>query len=207
MPTSLSNKAAGCALAVICLAGPPDAQAQAGAAPGAPNTAGTFASSAVEKPTYVVIPMEITVNRPVAEVWKRVGGYCAISEWLPVALPPCTITAGPDNEVGAVRSVGREIMVAKTQYSYTYTQPVVAGRPYNLYHGTLEARAMSPTTTKLLYTLILDNSILPDDAAREKDKASRTGLFTKALENMKTLAEGGTVPPPPARGSGAGPAR
>jgi hypothetical protein len=206
MRTSLCIKAAGWALAVTCLAGSANAQAPAGAAQGAPGTAGTFASSAVEKPTYVVIPMEIMVNRPVAEVWKRVGGYCVISEWIPISLPPCTITAGTDNEVGAVRSVGREIMVAKTQYSYTYTQPVVAGRPYNLYHGTLEARAMTPTTTKLLYTLILDNSMLPDDAAREKDKASRTGLFTKALENMKTLAEGGTVPPPPARGGGAPPA-
>jgi hypothetical protein len=42
--------------------------------------------------------------------------------------------------------------------------------------------------------------MLADDAAREKDKAQRTMLFTRALENMKILAEGGTLPPPPARG-------
>jgi hypothetical protein len=94
--------------------------------------------------------------------------------------------------------VGAEILVGKSQYSYTYAQPVRAGVPYNVYHGTLEARAMSPTTTKLIYTLFLDQSMLPDDAAREKDTANRRAVFTRALNNMKILAEGGTLPPPPA---------
>jgi hypothetical protein len=150
----------------------------------------------VEKPTYVTIGLETTVNKPVADVWRRIGGYCTIGEWLQIAAG-CKILSGTDNEVGAVRSVANEVLVGKTQYSYTYTQTVRAGRPYNLYHGTIEARAASPTTTKLLYTLIYDNSMLPDDAAREKDKASRTAVFTRALSNMKTLAEGGTLPPAP----------
>ena len=150
----------------------------------------------VEKPNYVTIALETTVNKPVADVWKRIGGYCTISEWLQIAAG-CKIVSGTDNEVGAVRSVAGEVLVGKTQYSYTYTQTVRAGRPYNLYHGTIEARAASPTTTKLLYTLIYDNSMLPDDAARDKDKASRAAVFTRALSNMKTLAEGGTLPPPP----------
>jgi hypothetical protein len=150
----------------------------------------------VEKPTYVTIALETTVNKPVADVWKRIGGYCTISEWLQIAAG-CKILSGTDNEVGAVRSVAGEVLVGKTQYSYTYTQTVRAGRPYNLYHGTIEARAASPTTTKLLYTLIYDNSMMPDDAAREKDKASRSAVFSRALSNMKTLAEGGTLPPPP----------
>jgi hypothetical protein len=150
----------------------------------------------VEKPNYVTIALETTVNKSVADVWKRIGGYCTIGEWLQIA-SGCKILSGTDNEVGAVRSVAGEVLVGKTQYSYTYTQTVRAGRPYNLYHGTIEARAVSPTTTKLLYTLIYDNSMLPDDAAREKDKASRAAVFTRALSNMKTLAEGGTLPPPP----------
>lgn len=150
----------------------------------------------VEKPNYVTIALETTVNKPVADVWKRIGGYCTISEWLQIAAG-CKILSGTDNEVGAVRSVGGEVLVGKTQYSYTYTQTVRAGRPYNLYHGTIEARPVTPTTTKLIYTLIYDNSMLQDDAAREKDKASRTAVFTRALSNMKTLAEGGTLPPPP----------
>ena len=154
---------------------------------------------AVPNPNYVSIPMEVMVNRPAAEVWKRVGKYCDIGEWFQI---PCTITSGKNDEVGTVRSIGNEILVGKTELSYTYTQPVREGRPYSLYHGTLEARPVTATTSKLIYTLILDNSLLADDAARDRDKAQRTTQFTQALENMKILAEGGTLPPAPARGGG-----
>jgi len=176
------------ALVMAGLIAAANAQAQA--------TAQGDSTIVVEKPNYVTIALETTVNKPVADVWKRIGGYCAISEWLQIAAG-CKILSGTDNEVGTVRSVGGEVLVGKTEYSYTYTQTVRAGRPYNLYHGTIEARTVTPTTTKLIYTLIYDNSMLPDDAAREKDKASRTAVFTRALSNMKTLAEGGTLPPPP----------
>lgn len=175
----------GCALAIGCIARGASAQAPPPAPLAIPNA------------TYVSIPLEITVNRPAAEVWKRVGKYCDIGEWLQV---PCTITSGKDGEFGTVRSIGNEVLVGKTELSYTYTQPVREGRPYNLYHGTLEARPLTATTSKLVYTLVFDNSLLADDAARERDKAQRTAQFTRALENMKTLAEGGTLPPPPARG-------
>ena len=119
------------------------AQAPAPAAPAAPPAQGAAAAAA---PTYVSIPLEITVNRPAAEVWKRVGKFCDIGEWLQM---PCTITSGKDGEFGAVRSVGNEVLVGKTELSYTYTQPVGNGRPYNLYHGTLEARPLTATTSKL----------------------------------------------------------
>src|SRR5687767_7125704 len=183
------------ALGVAGLAG---AQAPAPPAQGAPTAP---VSVAVANPTYTSIVLETTVNRPAAEVWKRVGKYCDIGEWLRI---PCTITSGKDGEVGAVRSVVNEVLVGKTELSYTYTQPVREGRPYNLYHGTLEARPLTPTTSKLVYTLVYDNSMLPDDAARERDRAQRAAQFTRALENMKILAEGGTLPPPPPRGGGRG---
>jgi hypothetical protein len=151
----------------------------------------------VPNPTYLSIPLEIAVNRPAAEVWKRVGKYCDIGEWLRIN---CTITSGTDGEFGAVRSVAGEILVGKTDLSYTYTQAVREGRPYNLYHGTLEARPVTATTSKLVYTLVFDNSMLADDAARERDKQQKITTFTRALENMKILAEGGTLPPAPPRG-------
>src|SRR4051812_31106827 len=166
-------------------------RAQAGAAQ-APATGGT----AVEKPTYTSIPLEIAVNKPAAEVWKRIGKFCDIGEWLRI---PCTITAGTDGEFGAVRSVANEILVGKTELSYTYTQPVREGRPFDAYHGTLEARPVTATTSKIVYTLFFDNSMLADDAARERNLAQRKTTFMQALENMKILAEGGTLPPAPPR--------
>ena len=146
----------------------------------------------VASPTYTFIPMEIDVDRRAAEVWQRIGGYCDIGEWFGIA---CTITSGTEDEFGAVRSVANEVLVGKTELSYTYTQTPREGRPYNLYHGTLEARPVTATTSKLVYTVLYDNSMLADDAAREADRARRLASFTRALENMKILAEGSTLPP------------
>lgn len=166
------------------------AQAPAAAAPPAsPN-----ANIVVENPTYISIPLEIAIDRPAAEVWKRIGKYCDIAEWLQIP-SGCKMLSGVEGEIGSVRSVANEVLVGKTEFSYTYTQTVRAGRPYNLYHGTLEVRPVTPTTSRLYYTLIYDNSMLPDDAAREKDKASRTAIFTRAIQNIKTLAEGGKLTP------------
>jgi hypothetical protein len=187
-----------CLLAILCFTGAAAAQTPA---PNAQPASPADSAIVVAKPTYASITMEITVNRPAAEVWQRVGKFCDIGEWLRI---PCTITYGKDGEFGAVRSVASEVLVGKTELSYTYTQPVRAGRPYNLYHGTLEARPLTVSTSKLVYTLMFDNSMLADDAARERDKAQRTTQFTQALQNMKILAEGGTLPPAPPRGGGRG---
>ena len=156
---------------------------------------------AVANPTYTSIPMEIDVNRSAADVWKRIGKFCDIGEWLQIPAG-CKILSGKDGEFGAVRSVANEILVGKTELSYTYTQPVRNDRPYNMYHGTLEARPVTATTSKIVYTLFFDNSMLADDAARQADVERRRTQFMRAMQNMKTLAEGGTLPPPPTRGRG-----
>ena len=84
-------------------------------------------------------------------------------------------------------------------HSYTYTQPVYEGRPYNLYHGTLEARPLSAKTSRIVYTLVYDNSRIPgDDAAKAAEIQRRRTAFERGVANMKILAEGGTLPPPPA---------
>jgi len=194
MSNRFGNTVAACAAASLVLLSA--AGAQTPAQQPAPAPAG---GPAVAAPTYTSIPLEIAVNKPAAEVWKRIGKFCDIGEWLQI---PCTITSGKDGEFGAVRSVANEILVGKTELSYTYTQPVRNDRPYNMYHGTLEARPVTATTSKIVYTLFFDNSMLADDAAREADKQRRITQFTRAIQNMKTLAEGGTLPPPPQRGRG-----
>ncbi|MGE3489273.1 MAG: SRPBCC family protein [Vicinamibacterales bacterium] len=182
------------AFGVVALAGVPLAVHAQAAVAVAGQPATPAASIVVENPTYITIPLEIAVERPAAEVWKRIGKYCDIAEWLQIAAG-CKMLSGVEGEVGSVRSIANEVLVGKTELSYTYTQTVRAGRPYNLYHGTLEARPVTDKTSKIVYTLMYDNSMLPNDAAREKDKASRTATFQRALANMKTLAEGGKLAP------------
>jgi hypothetical protein len=144
----------------------------------------------VPNPHYESIQLEIAVNKSAVEAWKTVGKFCP--EWA----ANCTITSGKDGELGAVRTLGGgEVLVARTALSYTYTMPVRAGVPYNLYHGTVEARAVTPTTSKIVYMLVFDNSMLPDDAARRADIDRRTMMFTGVLQNIKALVETGKLPP------------
>jgi hypothetical protein len=152
---------------------------------------GTLACAgiAAAETQYTTIKMETDVAKPAKEVWAKVGGYCDIAKWLMV---DCTITSG-DGGMGTVRVLagGRvtEILVAKTDLAYGYTQPVKEGQFYNLYHGFLEAKPTGAKTTKLIYTLMLDESDKADKAARDADVAQRRMRFEGALKAMKELAE------------------
>lgn len=146
-------------------------------------------------PTYVVIPMQVEINAPAAKVWAQIGRYCGIGELGSAGFPNCKIISGTDGEYGAIRNVGSEVLVGKTKYSYTYAQPLRASGFYSLYHGTIEARPVTSTTCTLYWTLVYDNSNLRDDAAKAKDVANRRTRFTAMMQNVKILAEGGTLAP------------
>ena len=79
-----------------------------------------------------------------------------------------------------------EIMVAQTELSYGYTQPAQEGAFYNLYHGFMEAKHVSATSSKLFYTLVLDVSNLDDQAAKDADIARRRATFERALGSFVT---------------------
>ena len=150
---------------------------------------GAAGSVLAQEPEYTTIELEIDIDRPAEEVWARVGGYCDIAQWLNV---DCEITSG-DGGMGTVRVLagGRvvEILVAETNLSYGYTQPAVEGQFYNLYHGFMEARPVSDTSSRMLYTLVYDISDKADQAEKDADVARRRGMFETALQNMKALAE------------------
>jgi hypothetical protein len=149
-----------------------------------------LAAPAFAEPEYVRIEMEIDVAKAAEEVWAAVGGYCDIGEWINI---DCEITTG-DGGMGTVRALagGRilEILVAQTDLSYGYAQPAVAGQFYDLYHGFMEAKPISATTSKIVYTLVYDISDKPDQAAKDADIERRRGMFETALANMKRIAEG-----------------
>jgi hypothetical protein len=149
------------------------------------------ATAPAPKPEYATIRMEIDVAKSAAETWAKVGKYCDIAEWFKQL--DCKITSG-DGGIGTVRVLagGRvaEILVAKTDLSYGYTQPAVPGRFYDLYHGFLEAKPVTATTSKLIYTLMLDVSDKPDQAAKDADLARRRTQFEGGLKTMKGIAEG-----------------
>lgn len=147
--------------------------------------AGLMLAASASAADFVTIPLETTVNAPADVAWKKISGYCDIGAWFKTT---CAITSGKDGEVGAVRLIaGRvsELLVAKTAWSYTYSQPK---SPID-YHGTLEIRPVDKKTSKLFYTLIYDAAALPDPSKKDADVANRTKQFTGLLATIKGVAE------------------
>ena len=139
---------------------------------------------------YAVVKLDTTVNAPIDKVWAKVGGYCAIQDWLK-QLAPCVLTG--DGGVGSVRKLGAqgitEVMVAQTRYSYTYAQPTNPGLGI-LYHGTLSAEPIDKAHTKLMYTVVWDDEPDGTQDKKDADRKRRADGFTAALANMKALVEG-----------------
>lgn len=151
----------------------------------------------IPNPHYVAVTESIEVDAPVAKVWARVGGFCDITEWMnSPEWEDCKYLQG-DGGPGSVRSIVNEVLVGATQYSYTYAQAPRKDAPYPLPHGTLAAEALTPATTRLSYTMLRDDSMLADDADRQKDIAARHARCAEWLKNMKLLAKGGKLPPKP----------
>lgn len=138
---------------------------------------------------YATVKLNTSVDAPIDVVWKKVGGYCDITKWLP-QLKTCTYTSG-NGDLGTVRRLADridELLVAQGKYFYVYAQPIPPGRDI-MYHGKLEAVADGKKKTTLVYELVWDQAPLADDAAKKKDIDGRTAAFTGALAAMKKLAE------------------
>jgi hypothetical protein len=137
------------------------------------------------------ILLEKVVDRTPDQTWARIGGYCAIAQWLKVT---CVVTQGNQVSVGTNRRLNGktdEIMVAQTPYSYTYAQQASDIQPQSpiFYHGTLAVEPLDRgKKTKIVYTLFYD--IGPLDAEKKAaDRAARTKRFSEALDTMKAMAE------------------
>ncbi len=147
----------------------------------------TLCSLAMAQADYHRLEFEIDIDRPAAEVWSKVGDYCDISDWLGVT---CEITQG-DGGLGTVRVLNGTIvepLVGQTELSYGYTQPPVEGVPYNLYHGFMEARPVTDSTSKMIYRVMWDRSN-EDETTFQANVERRTNLFTGGLEKIKEIAE------------------
>ncbi|HEY0435786.1 MAG TPA: SRPBCC family protein [Phenylobacterium sp.] len=145
----------------------------------------TLTAGAARAADFVTVPLETTINAPADKAWPKINGYCQIGAWFKTT---CTVAGG--DGVGSVRTIaGRvvELMVAKTAWSYTYSQPK---SPID-YHGTVEIQPIDKKTSKLLYTLVYDADALPkhEPEDKAKDKENRTKQFTGLVATMKAAAE------------------
>jgi hypothetical protein len=148
----------------------------------------TGAAASAQGADFVTIRLQVPVARPADAVWAKVGGYCAISEWLKLS---CDYGSGT-GDVGTVRRLRdrtvEEAMVAQTAHSYTYLQTVGSMVPF-AYHGTLAVEPAGKGASVLHYTLFYDQGAMASDTVRASEKARMSTRFQTALETMKSLAE------------------
>ncbi|MGH6828915.1 MAG: SRPBCC family protein [Rhizomicrobium sp.] len=134
---------------------------------------------------YTTFTLSTIVNASPERAWSRIGGFCAIHDWLGTS---CEMTG--NGNVGSTRKLDNgqvtELMVAKTPFSYTYIQPL---NPGNLYHGTLQVTPDGRGQSKISYTFLYDQEPLGSDDAKAKVRQQRTDRFNAALAKMKTIAE------------------
>lgn len=141
-------------------------------------------AGAAQAAEFVTISQETVVDAPPEVAWKKVGGWCDIGAWLKTT---CVITSGGE-EMGSVRRIADridELMVAKTAWSYSYSQPK---SPID-YHGTVEIRPEGQGRSKLIYTLVYDAEPLNTPEAKAADRERRAKMFAGVLQTMKGIAE------------------
>ncbi|NOW47477.1 hypothetical protein FHW96_003657 [Novosphingobium sp. SG751A] len=148
------------------------------------------APAMAETPAYQTIHLEQEVARPAAQVWARIGKFCDIGEWLHA---PCRLVAGKDGEVGAVRDLnnGRviEVIVGRTDLSYTYAMPDGMVEGQSFYHGNLAVVPLSKSTSRIVYSILYVDKGAGDEAGRNERREKRVQRFGEALKTMKALSE------------------
>jgi len=138
---------------------------------------------------WTTLTLTASINKPADIAWERIGGndWCAIAKYLDVK--GCTINSGK-GELGSVRTIATatgsvvENVVARTAHSYTYAQPFTP----IFYHGTLAVEPVDARHSKLVYTLIWNQTAVGDAAAQAAAREGRKTRFQAAVDKMAAAA-------------------
>jgi hypothetical protein len=139
---------------------------------------------------WVILTLTANTSKPAAVTWDRIGGHdwCGILRFLD-RLKGCTINSGK-GEVGSVRTVmvgttaTVEIAVARTPLSYTYAQPYTP----IFYHGTMGVEPVDATHSRIVYTLMWNQTPVGDAKAQADAREARQKSFQAAVDKMAAAA-------------------
>ena len=150
---------------------------------------GSAAAQTPQPADWTTLTMTANLNKPADVAWERVGGndWCGIAKYLDVK--GCTINSGK-GELGSVRTIATatgsvvENVVARTAHSYTYAQPFTP----IFYHGTMAVEPVDTTHSRLVYTLIWNQTAVGDAAAQAAARDGRKTRFQAAVDKMASAA-------------------
>jgi hypothetical protein len=139
---------------------------------------------------WTILTLTADTNKPAAVTWDRIGGHdwCGILKYLD-RLKGCTINSGT-GEVGSLRTVmvgttaTVEMAVARTPLSYTYAQPFTP----IFYHGTMAVEPVDATHSRIVYTLMWNQTPVGDATQQAAARDARRKSFQAAVDKMATDA-------------------
>ena len=151
---------------------------------------GSASAQTPQPADWTVLTFTADTNKPANVTWDRIGGHdwCGILRFLN-RLTACTINSGK-GEVGSVRTVmvgttpTVEMVVARTPLSYTYAQPFTP----IFYHGTMGVEPVDATHSKIVYTLIWNQTPVGDAQAQATARDGRQKAFQLAVDKMAEAA-------------------
>ena len=140
---------------------------------------------------WTTLTLTADLNKGADAAWEKIGGndWCGIAKYLDVK--GCAIDSGK-GELGSIRTIDTgtakvvEIAVARTAHSYTYAQPFTP----IFYHGTLAVEPAGAGHSKLVYTLIWNQTAVGDAAAQTAAREGRRTRFQAAVDKMAAAANG-----------------
>ena len=138
---------------------------------------------------WTILNFTADTNKPAEVTWDRIGGHdwCGIARFLD--LKGCTIISGK-GELGSLRQVEVgtnkivEMAVARTPLSYTYAQPFTP----IFYHGTMAVEPVDATHSRIVYTLMWNQTPVGDAAAQKAAHDARQKSFQAAVDKMAEVA-------------------
>lgn len=135
---------------------------------------------------WITLTFTAELNKSADVAWERVGGneLCAIVKYLDIK--SCETVSGR-GELGSVRTINGTIVeniVSRSRYSYTYAQPFTP----IFYHGTMSVEPLGANASRLVYTLIWNQTAVGDAAAQAASRESRRTRFQDAVDKMAAAA-------------------
>jgi hypothetical protein len=135
---------------------------------------------------WTTLTLTASINKPADIAWERIGGndWCGVAKYLDVK--SCVIDSGK-GEIGSLRTINGTIVenvVARTAHSYTYAQPFTP----IFYHGTMAVEPVDASHSKLVYTLIWNQTAVGDTAAQTAAREGRKTRFQAAVDKMAAAA-------------------
>lgn len=141
--------------------------------------------AAISSPALAIdVTKSVTVNKPMNEVWDKIGGWCAIKDWHPLFVECKETREGEDVRRLLTMDGGGELLeklTGESERSYSYIiekSPL----PVKNYKSTVSVEQLDETKTKITWAGTFDADGKPDKEVKD--------LFSGAYEaGLKSIAE------------------